>query len=68
MKILLVDDEQPVLNGISRMLECEQDEWEIATALSGSQALQHLENTAFDVVVTDMIMPGMDGDFPNARM
>ncbi|TWU06420.1 response regulator [Stieleria varia] len=61
MKILLVDDEAQVLRGVSRMIESEVADWEVETALSGKGALEMLEEDEFNVVVTDMRMPGMDG-------
>ena len=61
MKILLVDDEEQVVRGVSRMIQCEKDEWEVSTALSGKSALELLSDEPFDVVVSDMRMPGMDG-------
>lgn len=59
--ILFVDDEPKVLQGMQRMLRPLRDEWEIATAESGPEALTKLAETPFDVIVTDMRMPGMDG-------
>ena len=61
MKILLVDDEEQVLKGVSRLIECEEDEWEVETAQSGEMALDILSQDEFDVVVSDMQMPSMDG-------
>ncbi len=59
--ILFVDDESRVLEGLQRMLFPMQREWKMAFALSGAQALELLEKGHFDVVVSDMRMPGMDG-------
>lgn len=61
MKVLLVDDEVQVLRGVSRMLESEMDDWEVETANSGAEALNMLDTEKFNVVVSDMRMPGMDG-------
>ena len=61
MKILLVDDEQQVVRGVSRMLRSELEGWEIETANSGVEALELLKFQEFDAVVSDMRMPGMDG-------
>jgi len=60
MKILLVDDEARVLEGLERLL-FERDDWEITTAISGADAIELLECSRFDVLVSDMRMPGMDG-------
>jgi HD-like signal output (HDOD) protein len=60
-RILFVDDEENVLNGIRRMLRSSREEWEMEFAGSGEAALQACSKRAFDVVVTDLRMPGMDG-------
>jgi len=60
-RIIFVDDEQNVLNGLRRMLRSQKDEWDMAFAKSGPEALEVMEQERFDVVVTDVRMPGMDG-------
>ncbi|MEW6657096.1 MAG: response regulator [Thermodesulfobacteriota bacterium] len=61
IKILFVDDEPKVLEAMQRMLRSMRREWETAFALSGAEALETLSRESFDVVVSDMRMPGMDG-------
>lgn len=61
MKVLFVDDEPRVLEAIQRMLFDASGNWEVDTATSGAEALQKLAAAPFDVIVTDMRMPGMDG-------
>jgi HD-like signal output (HDOD) protein len=60
-RILFVDDESRVLDGIRRMLYAERERWDMQFALGGEAALQACEAGSFDVVVSDMRMPGMDG-------
>jgi len=60
-RILFVDDEPNVLQGLQRMLRPLRSEWDIAFASGGPEALQKLASEPFDVVVSDMRMPGMDG-------
>jgi len=60
-RILFVDDEPMVLQGIERSLRSARKEWQMEFANGGPQALQMMEGSAFDVVITDMRMPGMDG-------
>ncbi len=60
-KILFVDDEPNVLNGLRRMLRGMRKEWEMHFAEGGEEALELLKNSQFDVIVSDMRMPGMDG-------
>jgi HD-like signal output (HDOD) protein len=60
-RILFVDDESRILDGIQRMLYADRKRWEINVALGGPAALKACEEGSFDVVVSDMRMPGMDG-------
>ena len=60
-RILFVDDEPKVLDGLRRMLRPMRHEWEMAFAPGGEEALAALAEKHFDVVVSDMRMPGMDG-------
>lgn len=59
--ILFVDDEQQILDGLRDLLRKERRQWEMVFALGGVAALEELEKRPFDVVVSDMRMPGMDG-------
>jgi len=60
-QILFVDDEPKILAGLRRMLHGFRREWEMEFAPSASEALDRLAASPFDVVVTDMRMPGTDG-------
>lgn len=60
-RILFVDDEPRVLQGLERMLRPMREKWEMRFVESGAQALATLAVTPADVVVADMRMPGMDG-------
>lgn len=60
-KLLFVDDEPNVLQGLQRMLRPMREEWDMKFAQSGPEALELLAKEAFDVVISDMRMPGMDG-------
>src|SRR3569833_1087825 len=60
-RILFVDDEAPLLNGLRVRLHRLRDKWDMHFVESGALALQVLEGSHCDVVVTDMRMPGMDG-------
>src|SRR5271170_3376686 len=59
--LLLVDDEPLVLSGLRRSLRSMLDEWTMECAVGGEAALEAMARHPFDVVVTDMRMPGMDG-------
>lgn len=60
-RILFVDDEISILDGLKRMLRPMRNEWEMEFAAGSEAALALLGSTPFDVIVTDMRMPGMDG-------
>src|SRR5450631_4533885 len=60
-RILFVDDEPNLLAGLRRMLRTKGDVWDMQFAESGRQALTLMGEEPFDVVVSDMRMPGMDG-------
>lgn len=61
ISVLFVDDEMKVLMGLRRMLHSTRDKWECTFANSGREALKFLSMSKFDVVVSDMRMPNMDG-------
>lgn len=60
-RILLVDDDPGVLAGLRRVLRIAEPIWEIHTATDGKKALEALAKGRFDVVLTDLGMPAVDG-------
>jgi HD-like signal output (HDOD) protein len=60
-RILFVDDESKVLDGIRRILYAERSRWDMQFAIGGEAALRACEAGSFDAVISDMQMPGMDG-------
>lgn len=60
-RILFVDDDIKILDGIRRMLHGDRNRWDMQFADGGEAALQACEAGSFDVVISDMRMPGMDG-------
>jgi CheY-like chemotaxis protein len=60
-RILFVDDEVKVLDGLRRLLRPMRGEWETRFVPGPLEALAELERAPADVVVTDMRMPVMDG-------
>ena len=60
-RILFVDDEALVLQGLQRMLRPLREEWDMEFAESGVKALELMAQHPFDVIVSDMRMPGMNG-------
>lgn len=60
-KIIFVDDEPNVLNGLKRMLYTKKNVWDMRFVGSGMQALELLNDFIPDIVVSDMRMPCMSG-------
>ncbi len=60
-RIMFVDDEPKILDGLRRMLRPMRKEWDVSFAENGPAALELMEQEHFDVVISDMRMPGMDG-------
>lgn len=60
LRILSIDDEPDLLDVCKVYLE-ESGEFSVTTATSGRQALEMLKTAAFDVIISDYQMPGMDG-------
>jgi HD-like signal output (HDOD) protein/CheY-like chemotaxis protein len=60
-RIIFVDDEPQVLEGLSRMLRSKRNEWTMTFVESGAAALEVMAHEQIDVIVTDMRMPVMDG-------
>lgn len=58
-RILIVDDEDVVLKSCLRILQ--KLDYEVDTAYSGQTALDNLKKKRYDIVITDLMMPGMDG-------
>jgi len=57
--ILVVDDEAVIREGMRRILESEG--FRVETSASGRAAVEKIQEREFDVVITDLKMPGMDG-------
>ncbi len=58
-KVLIIDDETAVRNALTRLLP--SAEYEVTQAENAEQALQHLRQHEFDVVVSDICMPALSG-------
>jgi HD-like signal output (HDOD) protein/CheY-like chemotaxis protein len=61
IRILFVDDDAQILDGIRRSTHCMRSEWSMRFTSSAAAALLELSTQPADVVVTDMRMPGMNG-------
>ncbi len=61
LKILFVDDEVNILQALKRMLYPYRQQWEMTFCPSGMEALTLLREHPYDVLVTDIRMPQVDG-------
>jgi PAS domain S-box-containing protein len=59
LKILVVDDDAGICRSLKDLLEAER--CCIETAASGMVAMEYLEREKFDLVLSDVVMPDMDG-------
>jgi DNA-binding response OmpR family regulator len=59
LRVLVVDDEQPILDLVRGYLERER--WSVTTATDGDAALERARVDRPDVVVLDLMLPGLDG-------
>lgn len=58
-RILIVDDEEAIREVVSSILEAQG--YQCSTASNGREALDVLKEKSFDLVLSDMVMPEMDG-------
>lgn len=62
LKVLLVDDEPFILQGLSVLIDWEKEGFTIVkTAANGRKALEFLEQEKVDLIIADVKMPGMSG-------
>jgi EAL domain-containing protein (putative c-di-GMP-specific phosphodiesterase class I) len=59
IRVLLVDDEEAISRGLSRLLQAAG--YVVTTAANGIEAVDAVESSTFDVIVSDIRMPKMDG-------
>lgn len=60
-RILFVDDEAAILASLGNLLRKDRHRWDLVFAHGGPEAVRVLDQTRFDIVVTDMRMPDVDG-------
>jgi DNA-binding NtrC family response regulator len=58
-RILVVDDEPSIVNLLTMVLE--ENGWDVTSAVSGADGIEKLERGQFDVILTDLMMPGVGG-------
>jgi DNA-binding NtrC family response regulator len=60
-RILFVDDDPSILLGLQNVLRKDRARWDMVFALGGELGLDEVRKAPFDVVISDMRMPGIDG-------
>ncbi|MFC1553610.1 response regulator [candidate division KSB1 bacterium] len=61
-RILVIDDEEVVLLGVKKILKNDEFyKYSIDTASSGEQGFDLAKKKSYDVIITDLVMPGIDG-------
>jgi DNA-binding NtrC family response regulator len=58
-KILVVDDEEKVCQNVQKILS--KEDYDISYALSASEALEQMAKESYSLLISDIIMPGMNG-------
>lgn len=58
-KILLVEDDGPIASALK--LKLENSSFEVDLVTDGKEALEHITENDYDLVLLDLIMPNMDG-------
>ena len=61
VKILIVDDNEDVTYSLKKSLESVGPEYDISVAHSGKECLNKVKQDTPDIVLLDIMMPGMDG-------
>lgn len=60
-RILIVDDEETLTFSLYQSFILSRHPYEVVTASTGEEALQKYEEKAFDLIITDIFLPGISG-------
>ena len=61
VKVLVIDDEDNVLLSVKKAITSKHPDYVIETVNEPAAGLQRIEGGTYDLVITDLMMPGMDG-------
>lgn len=59
--VLIVDDEVITCNSLAKMISHIRPNWNVETAYDGKEAIEKFQKSHFDVIITDIKMPFIDG-------
>jgi CheY-like chemotaxis protein len=59
VRILVIDDEPSIVHGLAQLLR--REGYQVATAANGRYALAQLQGQSYDVILSDLHMPELDG-------
>ena len=59
LRVLIIDDEKVIRDGVERSLAGKN--YQVAKAESGEAGIEMIEQNGYDVVLLDLMMPGIDG-------
>ena len=59
--LLIVDDEETIRFSLSQAFITAKEDYSVAVASSGEEALSKINSEKFDLIITDIMMPGMNG-------
>lgn len=60
-RILVVEDDNSLSMMLRLIMKIQQEEWQLAGAVNGAEALAQVEKFEPDLVLLDLMMPEMDG-------
>jgi CheY-like chemotaxis protein len=58
-RALVVDDDDPIRTMLSKVIE--RNDFTVATARDGAEAIERIDAEPFDVILLDLMMPRVDG-------
>ncbi|RPH51124.1 MAG: response regulator [Desulfobacteraceae bacterium] len=58
-RIMVVDDEKGICQNVEKILS--KNNYEVTCALSAAEALERMKTESFDLMISDIVMPGMNG-------
>jgi len=58
-RILIIDDEELITKSLERLLN--KEGYEVTVSKSGAEALEKIKETDFNLIISDVRMPGLDG-------